>query len=313
MKFFTTLFKSGDRIILAVFLLLLLTGVVYATDVSTDSNVEITATVCPAGGCNGGGGGGGSSGGGGGGGIGPVLPPVTSVTISGRAYPASQVTILKDGQVAVTTVAGPDANFYVALTNLTTGNFVFGVQAEDGQGNRSALYSFPLYITSGAITNITGIFLSPSINVDKSEVKQGDPITIFGLTTPASDVKIAIHSDQEHLVTATSDANGVYLYKFDTSPLETGQHSTQSRTVIGGEVSFQSNPVNFLVGSKNVAPLPKEATKVDFNGDDRINIVDFSVAAYWYRRPDPPAEYDLNGDNKIDLVDFSIMAYYWTG
>jgi hypothetical protein len=49
-----------------------------------------------------------------------------------------------------------------------------------------------------------------------------------------------------------------------------------------------------------------------------VNLVDFSIAAYWYKRP-LSADFKvkeaakLNGDGKIDLVDFSIMAYYWTG
>jgi hypothetical protein len=58
--------------------------------------------------------------------------------------------------------------------------------------------------------------------------------------------------------------------------------------------------------------------KADLNCDGRVNLVDFSIAAYWYKRPLNDAfkaiEKDrLNGDGKIDLIDFSIMAYYWTG
>jgi hypothetical protein len=49
------------------------------------------------------------------------------------------------------------------------------------------------------------------------------------------------------------------------------------------------------------------------NNDKQVNLVDFSIAAYWYKRPSPPANIDLNSDGKVDLVDFSIMAYYWTG
>jgi hypothetical protein len=49
------------------------------------------------------------------------------------------------------------------------------------------------------------------------------------------------------------------------------------------------------------------------NNDRRVNLVDFSIAAYWYKRSSPPASVDLNGDGKVDLVDFSIMAFYWTG
>ena len=49
------------------------------------------------------------------------------------------------------------------------------------------------------------------------------------------------------------------------------------------------------------------------NKDSRVNLVDFSIAAYWYKRSTPPPSADLNGDGKVDLVDFSILAFYWTG
>ena len=52
---------------------------------------------------------------------GPVNPPPaqTTVSFSGRAYPMSSVTILKDGQIALQTIAGPDANFSASLTRLS--------------------------------------------------------------------------------------------------------------------------------------------------------------------------------------------------
>jgi hypothetical protein len=57
----------------------------------------------------------------------------------------------------------------------------------------------------------------------------------------------------------------------------------------------------------------KPPAKGDSNGDGRVNLVDFSIAAYWYKRANPPASADLNGDGKVDLVDSSIMAFNWTG
>ena len=52
----------------------------------------------------------------------------------------------------------------------------------------------------------------------------------------------------------------------------------------------------------------------DLNCDGRVNIIDFSIMAYWYnKKTTPPTKIDLNGDGKITLIDFSIMAFYWTG
>ena len=84
----------------------------------------------------------------------------------------------------VTTIADPEANFNVSISNLATGNYTFSVYGEDSEGRRSSVFTFPIYITSGVVTNIGGIFLAPTIAVDKSEVKRGDNISIFGQSIP---------------------------------------------------------------------------------------------------------------------------------
>jgi len=65
--------------------------------------------------------------------------------------------------------------------------------------------------------------------------------------------------------------------------------------------------------------FPKKCPgKGDLNSDCRVDLVDFSIAAYWYKKPlSPPfAEIErekLSGDGEVTLRDFSIMAYWWTG
>ena len=62
-----------------------------------------------------------------------------------------------------------------------------------------------------------------------------------------------------------------------------------------------------------IIPTPTKCNgKADLNHDCKVNLVDFSIMAYWYGRANPPASVDLNGDKKVNLIDFSIMAYYWT-
>ncbi len=258
--------------------------------------------------------------GGGGGGGGGIIAPATSVIFSGRAYPKSAVTLLKDAQIAATTVAGADANFQISISGLSGGNYIFSVYSEDSKGIRSSLLTFPVSVTSGATTNVSGIFIAPTIAVDKSEVKRGDNIAIFGQSVPNSEVTISVNSDEEFFNKINADAGGVYLYNFDTSPLEMEQHFTKSKSAIKGEISSFSKAVSFIVGTKNIAAVAdtKCPPKADLNSDCRVNLVDFSIAAYWYKRP-ISAEFAakeaerLNGNGKVDLVDFSIMAYYWTG
>jgi hypothetical protein len=252
---------------------------------------------------------------------GSIIPSNTGsgITFSGRAYPKSSVTLLKDAQVVSTTIAGPDSKFKIELSGLSVGNYNFSVYSEDKNGTRSSLLSFPVSITTSTNTNISGIFIAPSISVDKSEVKKGDNIAIFGQSSPESSVLIQVNSEEEHFVTTPSDKDGVYLYNFDSSILELGKHTTKSKSTVNNEVSSFSNSVSFAVGNKNVSVLKSKCpAKADLNNDCKVNLIDFSIAAFWYRKTlsslfsKVEAE-KLNGDNKITLVDFSIMAFYWTG
>ncbi len=258
-----------------------------------------------------------SKGGGGGGGGGYTAPPVvTRANFSGRAYPKSIVTLLKDAQISATTIAGTDANFQLSVSGLASGNYIFSVYSEDSKGVRSSLLTFPVSVTSGATTNVSGIFITPTIAVDKSEVKRGDNVAIFGQSSPQSDIVISVSSEEEFFGKTISDKDGVYLYNFDTSLLDYGTHDTKSKASIGNQlVSGWSNLVGFKVGTKNIPAQPptQSLMKGDLNNDRNVNLIDFSIAAYWYKRPSPPSSADLNSDGKVDLIDFSIMAYNWTG
>jgi hypothetical protein len=209
-------------------------------------------------------------------------------------------------------VAGPDAVFTISLVNLTAGNYTFSLYSEDKEARRSSLLTFPVSVTPGAITNIGGIFIAPTITVDKEEVKFGENIAIFGQSTPGSEVTIQVNSEEEIFQKVKAGTDGAYLYNLDSSVLEYGRHTAKSKSAIIGEISPFSGAIAFSVGNKTVLKA-KEAKKGDVNGDKKVNLIDFSVAAYWYKRANPPTTADLNGDKKVNLVDFSIMAFNWTG
>jgi hypothetical protein len=94
-------------------------------------------------------------------------------------------------------------------------------------------------------------------------------------------------------------------------------HDAKSKSSHSGQISGFGQSVNFAVLAKN-APIeelpPEDACGLsgDLNGDCRVNLVDFSILAYWYKRPNPPAKMDIKKDKKIDLADFSILASQWT-
>ena len=284
----------------------------------SESGVVSSTPVSAGGGAAGGatGGGGGVGGGGGGGG-----EASTRITFYGRAYPNSSVTLLRDAQIVATTFSGSDANFNIALNDVAPGSYIYSVYSTDKDGIRSPLQSFPITITQGVTINVGGIFVAPTISGDKSQVRKGDNITFFGQAVPESEVTIAVHSNQEIFQKVQSDENGIYLKSMDTTPLEIGGHNAKSKVAYRNEISSYSNGYNFTVGSSNVEldTDNKCPQKGDLNNDCKVNLIDFSIAAFWYKKPVLNAQAalfekaKLNGDGKINLVDFSIMAFYWTG
>src|SRR3989344_974826 len=254
-----------------------------------------------------------SSGPGGGGAI--NVPGIASVIFSGRAYPLSAVTLLKDAQIAATTVAGSDSNFQIALNGLSAGSYLFSLYGQDKNGLKSTLFTFPITLTAGATTNVSGIFIAPTISIDKNEVKKGDDITIFGQTASKSDVTIIIGPGEKYSAKIKSNNDGIYLYNFNTSSLDFRDYKVKSMVFLSGSILSFSRIVSFKVGAKNVlAPKPTaKVLKGDINNDDHVNLIDFSIIAYWHNRANPPEKIDLNGDGKVNLIDFSIIAYYWTG
>lgn len=67
-------------------------------------------------------------------------------------------------------------------------------------------------------------------------------------------------------------------------------------------------------GDNELFPAAPLATRsVDLNGDNRVNIVDWSVFAICY--PSPPKAYDprcdLNNDGLVHLVDLVIFARHY--
>ncbi|OGM92526.1 hypothetical protein A2755_00315 [Candidatus Wolfebacteria bacterium RIFCSPHIGHO2_01_FULL_48_22] len=263
-----------------------------------------------------------NQGGGGGGGGGsknqtnqPGVP--TQAIFRGKAYPGSSVHVLKNTEHILTTSAGPDANFQAIVTGLQSGPYTFSVWAESAQKNKSLTQTYNIYITPGVSTIISGIFFPPTISLDKTEVKRGDVLTIIGQTIPQAPVSIFFNSEQEIVKGTISDEDGGWIYQLNTNELLMGDHSSRARTTDANTISQFSKVAFFKVGTQNTFAIPA-VLKGDLNYDQRVNLVDFSIAAYWYKRQlsgdiiQKDAE-RLNGDGKMDLTDFSIMAYYWTG
>ena len=245
----------------------------------------------------------------GGGGGGETVTKETRVIIKGKAYPEALITLLQDGKVMATKKADDSANFRIEIKKATPGLWTFSLWAEDKKGRRSITFSFTATVIKDMTTTISGIFLPPTIELPKTSFKKGENLNIFGSTVPNAQVFVHIESS-EIVQTTFSDEEGRWEESINTLVLEEGTHTARAKAKDPKEniESSFSQVLAFYVGEKVTGLVCPGA---DLNKDGRVNLIDFSILLYWWKRENPCA--DQNQDGIVNLPDFSIMLYYWTG
>lgn len=249
----------------------------------------------------------------GGGGSGSATTVSTQIIVQGQAYPNSRVYLLKDGRISGEGVTDAKSEFQIVVNNPGTGDSNFVVYALDTYGNKSPSISFRTNILPNATTRISKIVVPPTANLNGTSLEPGNDLVASGQT--CSNCKIRILVDSNSLPAITSNPQGMYLTTIKTDDLAFGTHELLLISDWGGG-AVQGDILQFTIVEK--LGKPTTGLRGDLNRDGKVNLVDFSIAAYWYKRSLSVAmtqieSETLNGDNKIDLVDFSIMAYYWTG
>lgn len=247
----------------------------------------------------------------------PQLSGTDSATFSGQAYPGATISILKNGLVLHEASVNSNGSFTVPLRNIVPGTYTFTLLAKDTNGLKSSQVTYTIMIESGIVTTVTGIIMPPTITTDKTEVKLGDTITFSGTSIPNTEVTLNIFARNGVFKTALANASGTWTYALSTSNYETSDYNAKARTKIGAEYTLYSDTILFTIGNKNTSRkkglLSLINARCDLNNDSRVNLLDFSIMAFWYKRLGFPAKVDLNSDGRINLTDLSILAYCWTG
>ena len=267
-------------------------GFLYFSDVITSSPPPPTPTPTPL------------PTGGGGGPLAPIPAPISGVVFGGIGYPLQPVYLLKDGQLTTATTADINGEFILSAGDLNSGDYSFGLMGEDVNGQRGAVF-YLIHFEENLSQRIDDVLLPPTIALDKNN--------IFGQTAPLAEVTLTIGN-----LTKKVAANnlGIYLLPHKNLGLKNGSYQVKSQaTLVNGRKTPFSREVTLDLEA--VEQLPEKPSKCppkgDLNLDCRVNLVDLSIMAYWWKRPALPARVDLNGDGIINLVDFSILVYYWTG
>lgn len=267
----------------------------FGNAIGTSTPVSLTTTT-------GGGGGGGQTGGGQGGTSGQRD---TQILFYGYAHPNGTVSILRDGILIREVAVRSDGTFSAPLGDLIAGSYLFTIYGTDTQGVRSGFLSLPLNIAASATQVSNRIFIPPTLSFD-TEAPEG-VLRIFGETVPNASVAVAVTDGPAtlSLEAVISDAAGRYTITLPSPELFSEGFAVRTLAAIGA--------VRSPFGTAIHLAAPQQKTRGDFNSDGRVNLVDFSILAYWQGREGLPAGLDLNGDGVITLADFSILTYHWTG
>jgi cysteine-rich repeat protein len=257
--------------------------------------------------------GGGSTGGGGSSGSGGRDTPLgdTEVTLQGKGYPNVTINILLDGDAVGTVRTNSQGDFLFSLTT-DPGASSFSFWANDINGVRSSTFTTTFDVTQGAVTNVNGILLPPTIRTLTPQVNPGAMVTFDGQTAPNVTVEVVIDSNAKTLTT-TSDASGRWSVTLDTTGMRAATHTAKARFLQTGTARRESaygSVLQLFVGVEG-----KPTSNADLNRDGKVNLIDFSILVFWWGTPggnsNPPA--DINGNAKVGLEDFSILLFNWTG
>lgn len=236
----------------------------------------------------------------------------TGVRFTGEAYPNARVVLLKKGQEVLETRADTRGLFSASLPEDYDANILYSLFAEDLHGEQSLLINYPLVVRMGYISHLSGIRFPPTVTTDKVEAKHGSFVTVSGYALPNKTMLVTLEgSGGNKDFSFESPHGGAYKIVVPLAGLSKGEYVVSVKYRGDARVS---KLIKFIIGELNIFQ-PDTLLNIpgDCNSDKIINLVDFSVLAFWYGKNNPPRCVDTNGDGKINLVDFSILAFYWTG
>lgn len=251
---------------------------------------------------------------GGGSALAPVNPLAGSLAIAGRSAPGVVISITRDGEQVGAIAADSEGNFRATFSNINPGTYTIGVQSsKDGDVGR--LTVFAVTVDSGQTYSLDVGTIPPIVSIRRS-LTSSRSIVVYGLSIPRSQHVVAVRDQasnpvEQYLV--VTDELGEFEKEIDLDNYNEGVYIAH---IAPQQESDRFSSQQFLVGQKGVVQKDLLCKRADLNCDQKVNLVDFSIAAFWYGKvlSENMREVEfvrLNGDGKIDLVDFSIMAFYW--
>ncbi len=240
---------------------------------------------------------------------------VGTLRISGYAASGMFITFTEGGSSIGTCVADDTGYFTQIFPGIAPTDHTILIYGVDQFNRTTPSALIEVYTRAYQMTEVSGIILPPTLELDKTEIVRGDSITISGRGTPGYLVKISteppVNSYEQ-----TVDENGDFsLVISDTGNMDFGDHKVYALVQDGlGTQSLFSVTLFFRVLDSEPPDGDEpdcDITRGDLNCDDNVDIVDFSILLYHWGTNSGLA--DINYDSNVNLIDFSIMMFYWQG
>jgi len=238
------------------------------------------------------------------------LGRIINVVFAGKAYPDSKIEVLRRGTqdegARYLTVpfeeyeVSNDGIFDITLGALVADEYFFSLRAEDKDGRKTSTMGFDVDLRVETV-EVRDIFMPPTLEIDKRIIARGKEINIFGYASSNSEIET--HIDNFVAKKARADENGYWTASINTNTLVSGEHYVKVRQIdSSGNESHFSSIKKFKV---SLLRFPK----IDFNRDDKINVIDWSVFLFRWGSNDESfkSTIDLNADGKINIFDFSMF------
>lgn len=252
---------------------------------------------------------------GGGGGGGGLFLTTGDVTLDGLGPPGARLVVMKDGLAARDSAIAVSGGINEKFTELQRGTYTWGLYGIDAKGRRTSTYNSVIYLIAASNNVIAPVYLSPTIGVPSTALAIGESFDVEGYAIPNVPVQVILNRYNEafsgEILYASTTANGAGFWKarIPGEGLTRGTYEVKAKSIISAKDESLLSPTAYVGIGEDAAP--NFCVRSDFNGDGKVNLIDFSILLFNWRTSD--ATTDVNQDGTVNLTDFSIMLSCWGG
>ena len=240
-----------------------------------------------------------------------IANDVARLLIKGLTAPATLVTFTEGDAVTGTDLAGPSGAFSKLFPANVPGDHFINIFGVDTENRTTSVINLSLYTPIYQLTTVSNLLLSPTIEIDSTQVLQGNNLIASGSAYPGTSITLFTDAPVRSY-TASTSAAGLWNYTItDTNTYSPGDYRiyaiAQTQTSI--QSLFSPSLLFSIVTSVGGGTACGDISQGDLNCDAIVNLTDFSILMYYWGTTNAAA--DINTDGNVELTDFSIMMYYW--